>query len=162
VPAAGDIIAELTRRGESVCTVESLTGGLLCAALTDIPGASAVVRGGIVAYTVDAKRDVVGVDVHTLEQHGAVSEQAAEELARKGREIFKATWGISTTGVAGPTEQEGQPVGTVFVAVEGPSTAIRQLQLSGNREAIRRQTCEVALEMFRQAVEYPGPGVSLQ
>jgi nicotinamide-nucleotide amidase len=162
VPAAGDIIAELTRRGESVCTVESLTGGLLCAALTDIPGASAVVLGGIVAYTVDAKRDVVGVDVHTLEQHGAVSEQAADELARKGRDIFAATWGISTTGVAGPTEQEGQPVGTVFVAVQGPRTAIRQLQLTGDRQEIRHQTCHAALEMLRQTVEYPGTGVSLQ
>ncbi len=148
--AARELIAELTRRGDSVCTVESLTGGLLCAELTDVPGASKVVRGGIVAYTMDAKRDVVSVDAATLAAHGAVSAQAARELARGVREIFGATWAISTTGVAGPAEQEDKPVGTVFVAIDGPQDGVRQLALDGDRHAVRQQTCELAVEMLME------------
>lgn len=149
----GEVIATLRRRGETICTVESLTGGLLCAHLTEVPGASDVVRGGIVAYTIDAKRDVVAVDPDLLAEHGAVSGAAAEALAAKARDIFSATWAISTTGVAGPAEQEGKPVGTVFVTLAGPASETLTLRLAGDRHAIREQTCESALALIRQLTE---------
>ncbi|HQR79401.1 MAG TPA: CinA family protein [Actinomycetota bacterium] len=148
MPRAAEVIAALQSRGQSVCTVESLTGGLLCAALTDIPGASAVVRGGVVAYTVEAKRDVVGVDPQLLETHGAVSEAVARALAERAREIFGATWALSTTGVAGPAEQEGKPVGTVFLAVAGPCATVRRVTLVGDRAAIRKASCDAALDLL--------------
>jgi nicotinamide-nucleotide amidase len=153
VQQAVDVIAALQRRRETLCTVESLTGGLLCAHLTDVPGASAVVRGGIVAYTMDAKRDVVSVDPDLLAAHGAVSAEAAVALAEKAREIFGATWAISTTGVAGPAEQEGQPVGTVFVAVAGPSPQVLAFELQGDRHEIRRGSCERVLTMLLSHLE---------
>ncbi|MEZ5185922.1 MAG: CinA family protein [Candidatus Nanopelagicales bacterium] len=150
---ADELIAALRRRGESVCTVESLTGGLLCALLTEVPGASDVVRGGIVAYSMSAKRDVVGVDEQTLTTHGAVSEQVAGELARRARDIFGSTWAIATTGVAGPATQEGRPVGTVFVAVSGPRTAAVALSLAGDRQQIRTQTCVAGMRLLRDGME---------
>ncbi len=153
MPASSEVIAELARRGETVCTVESLTGGLLCAGLTEVPGASAVVLGGIVAYTMDVKHDVVGVDHAVLSEYGAVSGQAAEALARRAREIFGASWAVATTGVAGPATQEGQPVGTVFVAVDGPRREQRRLVLTGDRQSIRQQTCEQALSLFHRLLE---------
>lgn len=150
---ADQIIAALRTRGESVCTVESLTGGLLCAELTDVPGASTVVRGGIVAYTMDAKHDVVGVDEHLLAEYGAVSEQAAQALAARAREIFDSTWAISTTGVAGPASQENKPVGTVFVAVAGPESAVLQLSLTGDRREVRESACGHAVGLLHRLVE---------
>ena len=148
-----DVISALRRRGETVCTVESLTGGLLCAGLTEVPGASAVVLGGIVAYTMDVKHDVVGVDRQVLSRYGAVSEEAAEALARRAREIFGASWALATTGVAGPATQEGKPVGTVFVAVDGPRPQQLGLTLTGDRHGIRRAACEQALGLFHRLLE---------
>lgn len=156
MPRAAEVIAALAQRGESVCTVESLTGGLLCATLTEIPGASAVVRGGIVAYAIEAKREVVGVDPELLNRDGAVSEAAARALAGRAREMFGATWALSTTGVAGPTEQEGKPVGTVFVALAGPRPSARRLFLAGDRDAIRRETCQAALDLLLGALAPQG------
>jgi nicotinamide-nucleotide amidase len=153
VQQAVDVIAALQRRGESVCTVESLTGGLLCAYLTDVPGASTVVRGGIVAYTLDAKRDVVSVDPELLAEYGAVSAEAAAALADRSREIFGATWAVSTTGVAGPGQQEGKPVGTVFVAVAGPSPQVLALEVRGDRHEIRKGSCVQALTALLGALE---------
>jgi PncC family amidohydrolase len=162
VPAAPDLIAALTQRGETVCTVESLTGGLLCALLTDVSGASAVVRGGVVAYTMDAKRDVVAVDPAVLREHGAVSAEAAVALADRILAIFGSTWAVSTTGVAGPATQEGKPVGTVFVGLSGPHSEVLELRLEGDRYSIRQQTCEAAMELLLRAVEYEREAVSLE
>ncbi len=136
-----------------MCTVESLTGGLLCAALTDAPGASELVHGGIVAYTIDAKHDVVGVDEHVLAKYGAVSAQTAQALAVRAREVFGSTWAVATTGVAGPATQEGKPVGTVFVAVDGPASDVAQLALSGDRHQIRTKSCAQALELLLSLME---------
>ncbi len=159
---ATELIAALKQRGETVCTVESLTGGLLCASLTDVPGASAVVRGGVVAYTIDAKRDVVAVDPEVLRAHGAVSAEAATALADRILAIFGATWALSTTGVAGPSTQEGKPVGTVFVGLSGPFSEVLELQLEGDRYDIRQQTCAAAMELLLRALEYEREAVSLE
>lgn len=151
---AADLTQTLQERGESVCTVESLTGGLLCAYLTAAPGASQTVRGGVVAYMTEVKHDVVGVEADLLREHGAVSAHAAVSLARHGRQMFDATWAIATTGVAGPTEQEGQPVGTVFVAVAGPdAVGVAHLQLNGDRVRIREQSCAAGIGLVHNFLE---------
>lgn len=150
---AHEVIQALQARDQSVCTAESLTGGLLCVRLTDVSGAAEVVRGGIVAYTMDVKSDVVGVDQDILSQYGAVSRQTATALAKRAREIFSATWAMATTGVAGPTTQESKPVGTVFVAVDGPRSAVVQLALSGDRQQVRESTCQHALELLHRLME---------
>lgn len=152
VDAEGIIVA-LRSRDESVCTVESLTGGLLCAALTDVPGASVVVHGGLVAYTTEVKGHVVGVDEHLLTEFGAVSQQVAQALAERAREIFGSTWAIATTGVAGPSSQENKPVGTVFVAVAGPESAVLRLALTGDRRKIREGACGHALDLLHSLLE---------
>lgn len=156
------MLAALRARGETVATVESLTGGLLCASLTDVPGASAVVRGGVVAYTLDAKRDVVAVDPDILREHGAVSAQAAAALADRILMIFGSTWALSTTGVAGPSTQEGKPVGTVFIGLAGPHSEVLELHLEGDRYDIRHQTCDAAMELLLRALEYERQAVSLE
>lgn len=148
-----DLLATLRERGQTVATAESLTGGLLCARLTAVPGASDVVRGGIVAYATDVKRDVLGVDPSILRYDGAVSERTAAAMAAGVRRLFGSTWGIATTGVAGPTDQEGKPVGTVFVAVSGPIQLVRELRLTGDREGIRRKTCQEAVLLLHECVE---------
>ncbi|HRY09344.1 MAG: CinA family protein [Actinobacteria bacterium] len=159
---APELLAVLKTRGETVATVESLTGGLLCASLTDVPGASQVVRGGVVAYTLDAKRDVVAVDPDILREHGAVSAQAATALADRILAIFGSTWAVSTTGVAGPAEQEGKPAGTVFIGLAGPHREVLALHLEGDRYDVRHQTCEAAVELLLRAVEYEREAVSLE
>lgn len=145
---AAELTEGLRARGESLCTAESLTGGQLCVLLTATPGASQVVRGGVVAYQTPVKHAVVGVDAAILEQYGAVSEQTALALATGARRMFDATWAVSTTGVAGPTRQENKPVGTVFLAVAGPVSGTAALLLNGDRERIREQTCAAAIALL--------------
>ena len=119
--ATARLLATLAARRETVATAESLTGGLLSARMTDVPGASRSVVGGVVSYATRVK--VYGV-----------------------RDRLDATWGLATTGVAGPDEQDGRPVGTVWVAVAGPSgVTSRQLALGGDRLAIRQATCDAVL-----------------
>jgi nicotinamide-nucleotide amidase len=151
VQLAAELTQALAERGETVCTAESLTGGQLCVILTAAPGASQSVRGGVVAYQTSVKHDVVGVDAALLHTYGAVSAQTAQALAAGARRLFDATWAISTTGVAGPATQEGKPVGTVFVAVNGPTSAVVPLQLNGDRDRIREQTCAAAISLLHKA-----------
>lgn len=153
MPLAVDLLSALQRRGQTVCTAESLTGGMLCAQLTAAPGASATVRGGVVAYMTDVKRDVIGVDADLLAEHGAVSAATAIALARNAARLFLADWAIATTGVAGPTEQEGKAVGTVFVAVAGHAEAVVPLALTGDRVRIRQQTCAAGIALLHRFVE---------
>jgi nicotinamide-nucleotide amidase len=139
----------LIARGETIATAESLTGGLVAAALTSVPGSSAAVRGGIVSYATDVKADLLGVPADLLERHGAVHGAVAEAMAQGARERLGATTGVATTGVAGPDPAEGKPVGMVFVAVAGPGgLASRQLALTGDREAIRAATVESVLGLL--------------
>ena len=148
MPLAADLIAGLDRLGQTVCTVESLTGGLVCAELTSVPGASRVVLGGVVSYADAVKRDVVGVPEEVLRSHGAVSAQCAAAMAAHARPLFGATWAVSTTGVAGPSTQGGRDVGTVFVAVDGPRCRTLALKMHGDRSEIRGQACREALALL--------------
>src|SRR3954447_12330623 len=126
--------AELTRHGLTLATAESLTGGALADLVSAAPGASESYLGGIVSYATSVKTTVLGVSEQTVRTHGVVSAECAEEMAARARELIGADWAISTTGVAGPTEQEGKPVGTVFVGLAGPAGATaHQLDLSGDR-----------------------------
>lgn len=147
---ASDLVGSLRDAGATVALAESLTGGLVSAALTEVAGASEVVRGGVVAYGSDLKVSVLGVDVALLERHGAVHPEVAEQMALGVRRLMEARYGIATTGVAGPTEQNGQPVGTVFVGLScAAGEQVRALHLDGDRAAIRRQSTHAALELLR-------------
>src|SRR5512145_2743384 len=115
-----EIIAALVRAGATVATAESLTGGLVSAALTSVPGASAAVRGGVVAYATDLKHELAGVPADTLRRDGPVAARTASAMATGVRRKCAATYGVATTGVAGPDAQDGHPPGTVHVAVAGP------------------------------------------
>jgi len=146
-------IGLLIERGETIASAESLTGGLVAAALTSVPGASAAFRGGVVAYATDLKAAVLGVPDDLLEQRGAVDPDVAEAMAEGARARLGTTVGISTTGVAGPDPAEGKPVGTVFVAVAAPGgTVSRPLLLTGDRAAIRAATVQSALDLLVAAL----------
>jgi nicotinamide-nucleotide amidase len=150
---AGAAIAALLARGQTVAAAESLTGGLVAAALTAVPGASAVVRGGVVAYATDLKAAILGVPVDLLERHGAVHPEVAAAMAAGVRDRLSASYGLATTGVAGPDPAEGKPVGTVYIAVAGPGPLLaRELALDGDRAAIRAATVESVLALLRAAL----------
>jgi len=149
VPAAAAAVHLLVARGESVATVESLTGGLLSAAFVEIAGVSAVFRGGLVVYATDLKESLAGVPGALLAERGPVDPDVAVALAEGGRSRCGADWAVSTTGVAGPEPQGGQPVGAVYVAVAGPaSSVVRRLDLDGGRAAIRAAAVRGALDLL--------------
>lgn len=157
-PRAAQAVAALIGTGASIATAESLTGGLVCAALTSVPGSSAVVYGGVASYSTDLKIRVLGVPAEVIADHGTVAEQTARLMADGVRRLTGADIGVATTGVAGPDPIEGQPVGTVFVAVtwrpgalaEGTmesSGRVLALRYHGSREQIRRQSVDAALDL---------------
>jgi nicotinamide-nucleotide amidase len=148
-PLARQAVELLARRGESVATAESLTGGLVAAALTTVPGASVVVRGALVAYATDLKAALLGVPPGLLERCGAVHPDVAAAMAAGVRDLLGASVGVGTTGVAGPDPADGQPVGTVYVAIRTASAASGQaLRLAGDRDAIRNATVWHVLQML--------------
>ena len=156
---AEKVHAELRERSESVATAESLTGGRLAAALTAVPGASATYLGGVVAYATSVKHDVLGVPADLVARHGVISAECALAMARGAISVTGATWGIGTTGVAGPDRQEGHPPGTVHVGLVGPdvSTALA-LELVGSRGEIQERTCELALAALLRCLSTSDPG----
>jgi PncC family amidohydrolase len=144
-----EVIDLLRARGGTIAVAESLTGGMLAAALTAIPGASAAVRGGVVAYATDLKAALLGVPAALLDRHGAVHPDVARAMADGVAGRLGATVGAATTGVAGPDPQDGQPVGTVYIAVSvGGDTTVRSLALSGGRQQIRQATVERSLDLL--------------
>lgn len=144
--AARAVLAGLAARGWTIAVAESLTGGLVASALVEVPGASASLRGGVVAYATDIKASVLGVDADLLSRVGAVDRDVARQMAEGVRRLLGADVGISTTGVAGPDPQDGNAVGTVCVAVATPEASFStEDHLSGDRRAIREQTVEIAL-----------------
>ena len=144
------VLASLVDRGETLATAESLTGGLLAERITDVPGASRSFVGGVVSYATRVKVAVLDVAPEVVERHGVVSEECAVAMARGVRRRLDATWGVATTGVAGPDSQEGRAVGTVWVAVAGPDgVRARLLALDGDRRAIREASCEAALSLLQ-------------
>jgi nicotinamide-nucleotide amidase len=144
----------LLARGETVATAESLTGGLMGAALTDTPGASSTYRGGLIVYATDLKATLAGVSDVLLAERGAVDPDVAAALAEGARDRLGATWGLGLTGVAGPDPQDGYPVGTLHIGVAGPSgePVVTSVMLSGDRTAIRRAAVENALTILHQTV----------
>ncbi len=152
-----EAIGLLRARGDTIAVAESLTGGMLAAALTAIPGASAAFRGGVVSYATDLKAALLGVPAVLLERHGAVHPDVATAMADGVRSRLGATVGVATTGVAGPDPQDGQPVGTVYIAVSaGGGTAVRSLALSGGRQQIREATVERSLGLLIRSLREDG------
>lgn len=148
---ATSLVGALVERGLTVATAESLTGGLVCAELTSVPGSSATVRGAVVSYATDVKASVLGVDPDLLARTGPVDAVVAAAMAEGVRRVLGADVGVATTGVAGPGPSDGMPAGTVFVAASGPwpsGTRTRRLALEGDRGTIRRATVDAALELL--------------
>jgi len=151
--AAAALLRALGARAWSIAAAESLTGGRVTAALVDIPGASAHVRGGIVAYATELKARVLGVDAGLLAERGAVDGEVALAMAGGVRRVLGADVGLATTGVAGPDPQDGKPVGTVHIAVVTPETAVTvELALSGTRDEIRSASVRGVLELALDVV----------
>lgn len=148
------LLSALSTRGHTVATAESLTGGLLCARLVDVPGASAVVRGGVVAYDPAVKVDVLGVPADLVAEHGVVSSGCAGAMAAGVRRLLGATWGVATTGVAGPAASEGHPPGTVWLGVAGPDgVRTRLLSLAGDRPMVRGGACDAAVRFLASVLQ---------
>lgn len=150
--AAASLIERLRHLGLTIGTAESLTGGLVCAALTAVPGASSVVRGGVVAYTHEVKARVLRVDTSLLAERGAVDPDVAIAMAQGVCRVLGCQIGLATTGVAGPEPSDGKPVGTVHVAVSVSIDGVERhresaLALSGDRAAIREASVRAVLEL---------------
>ena len=147
--AAAGVVGELTARGLTLATAESLTGGGVGSALTAVPGASAVYVGGVISYATRVKVELLEVPLDIVYGDGAVSAACARAMAAGVRTLLGADIGMATTGVAGPDRQEGKPAGTVFVAVaDERGQSVRPLQLEGDRAAIRAATTNAALELL--------------
>lgn len=152
-PRAVRAVAELRQLGATIATAESLTGGLVVAALTSVPGASEVVAGGVASYSTELKERVLGVPAEVIAEHGTVAEATALHMADGVRRLSQTDVGVATTGVAGPDPVEGKPVGLVFIAVTRESVrVVRAFTFHGSREQIRRQTVESALDMVLEAL----------
>ena len=137
--------------GHTIATAESLTGGQLAVRLTEVPGASETYLGGVVTYATELKKTLIGVADEIVEEHGVVSRECARAMASGVRAVTGASFGVSTTGVAGPSDQEGKPPGTVFVGIAGPGLLHAVcLTLSGERDSIQDQTCDKALEALER------------
>lgn len=162
--SAAAIIAALVARGATVATAESLTGGLVCAALTSVPGASAVVRGGVVSYAVSVKADVLGVDPDLIDRQGAVDPAVAVQMAIGARRILGSDYAIATTGSAGPDPNPGGllagpvPPGRGFVAVAGPAgEVVAGFACEGeDRDGVRRYAVEAALDLLGRVLAETG------
>ena len=149
------VIIAATLSGKTIATAESLTAGLISATLATIPGASNVLRGGIVAYATDLKASALHVPQALLDKGGPIQTPVAGAMAVGARAWAEADFGLACTGVAGPDEQEGHPVGEVHVAVAGPTEgAVRthSLTLTGDRDGIRHGTVLVVLGMVLDAL----------
>jgi nicotinamide-nucleotide amidase len=154
---AADVVRLLTVNGETVAVAESLTGGLVAAEITAVPGASKAFRGSVTAYATELKQELLGVDAALLAARGPVDPQVAAQMAAGVRKALGADWGIATTGVAGPDKQDGHPVGTVYVAVDGPFGAdfgavgggkVAALRLNGDRAEIRMESVRSVLALL--------------
>ncbi|MTD54130.1 CinA family protein [Amycolatopsis pithecellobii] len=148
---ARDVVARLTELGQTVATAESLTAGLVCVTLTEVPGSSAVVRGGLVVYATELKASLAGVDLGLLAEHGAVHPEVAAQLAIGARERCGADWGLGLTGVAGPDPQDGEPVGTVHIGLSGAGVReVRTWRFADDRAGIRTESVRAALGLLRE------------
>lgn len=153
VAPAADLVAALRATGRTVAAAESLTAGLFTATVAGVPGASVVLRGGLVVYATDLKHTLAGVDAELLAAAGPVAASTAEQLAVGAAVRCGADWGVGLTGVAGPDPQGGQPVGTVFLALAGRGhTSAQRLKLAGDRWTIRIGATHAAVTALLRAV----------
>ena len=143
-----DVLKALS--GKTLATAESCTGGGIGAALTAIPGSSAIYKGGVISYTNEIKQNILGVDSELLERFGAVSEQVAKEMAEGARKLLKTDIAVSVTGLAGPDgDDRGNPVGLVYIGYADCNiTVCTKCYFSGDREEVRQQAVCAALEMI--------------
>ena len=153
------VVKTLRDRTISLATAESLTGGLLGATITAVPGASRMYLGGTVAYDTRTKTDLLGVPRDLIKQHTVVSDQVALSMAIGLQERCRADWVIAVTGVAGPDPQDGHQPGEVWICVLGPRIAslpqfqlVERFDFAGDRESVRTQTVETALSMLLRVV----------
>ena len=145
---SSEVISRL--QGRTLATAESCTGGGIGAALTAVPGSSAVYKGGIVSYTNEIKMKVLGVSAEVLERYGAVSSWVAREMVSGVRKLMQTDIALSVTGLAGPGGDEyGHPVGTVYLGYEDSHrSVVRHFLFDGDRESVREQAVEAALSLI--------------
>ena len=158
---AAEVLDLLAAEGRTLAVAESLTGGLLADAFVQVPGASAVLLGAVVAYATPVKHTLLGVDADLLERVGAVDPEVARSMADGVRRALavggrRADVGVATTGVAGPGGQDGKPPGTVWVGVAvGDRLVARGATLPGDRAAVRRGAVQLALETLSDVLRQP-------
>jgi nicotinamide-nucleotide amidase len=155
----GDMMRE---RAITLATMESCTGGLLASTITDVPGSATYFRSGLVSYQTEKKVDW-GVRAEVIEEHGVISAECAREMARAAREMLEASVGVGITGVAGPEEQEGKPVGSIHIAVDAVWEAPRTMSyvFPQGRDAVKRRAVTQALFLLRQSLlEYRPEGLA--
>ena len=149
-----EVHQRLVEADATVAVAESLTGGLLGATLTAIAGSSRTFRGGVIAYATDLKERLLEVPGPLLDAEGAVSAHVAAAMAAGVRDTLRATYGVALTGVAGPDPQDGNPPGTVFVAVAGPGDGqVRELTVAGDRQAVRAAAVDAAIDLLRDLLD---------
>lgn len=154
-PGAGPLVREALRRGLTVGTAESLTGGALAAALVDVAGASACFEGAVVSYSNRVKIEVLGVPAGLLAERGSVDPDVALAMAEGARRRLGTDWAVSTTGVAGPEPHDGKPVGTVYVGIAGPAgSTVHGLTLPGDRGAVRAAAVRAGIDRLRAAMAF--------
>jgi nicotinamide-nucleotide amidase len=147
------LLDQLRARGETLAVAESMTGGLLAARLTAIPGASEAFRGGVVVYSAAAKAALLGLDPDWLEGVGTVSEPCAIALAEAARQRLGVTWALGLCGNAGPGAEGGAPVGAVHLALAGPSeTVVRSFTIGGDRLDVQLRSAAAALDLLRRTM----------
>ncbi|CAB4343430.1 MAG: nicotinamide-nucleotide amidohydrolase family protein [Actinobacteria bacterium] len=145
---AQSVVEKLISAGQTVSVAESLTGGGLGFALTQIPGSSEVFLGGVISYTSDVKMKELGVKTETLDRFNVVSEEVAIEMAEGIRKKFGTTWAIATTGIAGPGDYKGIREGTVWIAIRGPVNQTLLLTLDSGRDGVRQGAISSAIGTF--------------
>ncbi len=151
---AQSVVKKLTKKKATLCVAESITGGGLAVAITDVAGSSKVFMGGVIAYDDAIKISELKVDAKTLKKFTAVSEEVAKEMAAGALKKFKTDYAIATTGVAGPGKAYGQKAGTVWVAIASKKELFAiALSLSGSRDLIRHATIESALASFERILK---------
>lgn len=144
----------LIAKNATLAVAESCTGGLFSDNVTDVPGASSFFKGGIVTYTPEAKRDILGITEEVLNKYGQVSEEITLEMARKAVNILGSDYSVSITGNAGPTADIGD-VGDVFICVfsRDGAVAIRKNRFKGNRWEVKQQAVDKAIEMLLELLQ---------
>ena len=149
-----EIISKLIENNITIATAESCTGGSLGKIITSFSGVSAIYGYGFITYANEAKEKILGVSHETLEKHGAVSSECAREMAIGARKVAKSDIAVSVTGIAGPTGgTKEKPVGLVYIAFADKNGAVvKKLNLSGNRDEIRAQTCEEVFKLISEHI----------